>query len=134
MEIILGMVLNVLMVVSGLGLLSLTESCRRLAIGVAWAKIVRWVAMALAYMIIILPIETEKLNKYYQALDVQIQVNASGMATGPNLNGAAMMATISATKFLLVGLAALIYPALSVWLLTRPSSRAACLQVSKPIH
>ena len=77
-EVTAGMVLNVLMVISGVGLLGLAEWGRRLAIGVAWLKIVRWVAMVVVTMVVIVPITTEKTTKGLQQIQAQAKAKSGG--------------------------------------------------------
>ena len=58
-EAIAGIILNVLMVISGVGLLRISEWARRLALGVAWLKILRWVAIIVFTLVVIVPMTTE---------------------------------------------------------------------------
>jgi hypothetical protein len=133
-EVVSGMVLNVLMVIAGGGLLGLAEWGRRLSIGVAWAKIVRWVAMTIVTMVVIVPITTEKMDKVFTQVQVQAQAKSGGGAAGtPMVGMGQMMAIMSAVAVVFSALIASIYPAISLWFLTRPPTRAACLQASKPI-
>jgi hypothetical protein len=132
-EVISGMVLNLLMVISGVALLGLAEWGRRLAIGVAWLKIARWVVMLIVTLVIIVPITTEKMDKVFQ--QVQAQASAkSGATSGPTpmIGFGQLMAIMSAVAVVFSGLVASIYPGISLWFLTRPPTRAACLQRSKP--
>ena len=62
-EMISGMILNVVMAISGVGLLGLAEWGRRLAVTVSWLKILRWVAMIVVTMVLILPITVQKVQK-----------------------------------------------------------------------
>ena len=58
---IAGIILNVLMVISGVALLRMADWGRRLALGVAWLKILRWVAIMVFTLVVIVPI-TERDN------------------------------------------------------------------------
>ena len=94
-ELISGMILNVLMVISGVGLLGLAEWGRRLAITVAWLKIVRWVAMIVVTLVLIVPITAAKIQKMFDSIQqaqARAQANAGGRggATMPMLNIAAV--------------------------------------------
>jgi hypothetical protein len=51
-----GLLLNLLMIISGAGLLVLAEWARRLALGVAWLEILYWVAHVVVTMVLVLPI------------------------------------------------------------------------------
>jgi hypothetical protein len=136
-EMIAGMILNVVMVISGVGLLGLAEWGRRLGITVAWLKIVRWVAMILVSFVLILPITAQKSQKMYDSMQqaqARAQANAGGRgaASMPMLNIAVFTTIAGAVTMIFTALIASIYPALSIWFLTRPPARAACLLSSKP--
>jgi hypothetical protein len=120
-----GMLLNLIMLVSGAGLLGLTEWARRLAVWVAWAKIVRWVAMVILTLVLVLPITMPKVQKAFDKM-TSIQVQAGkGAGTGPMLNVAQLSAIGGAIAVVFSAVIASIYPALSIWFLTRPETRAA---------
>jgi hypothetical protein len=129
-EVISGMVLNVLMVISGVGLLGLAEWGRRLALGVAWLKILRWVAMLVVTLIVIVPIMSEKMDKMFQQVQTQAQSRGKTAAT-PMVGLGQMTAIVSAIGVVFSALVASIFPGISLWFLTRPPTRAACLQRSK---
>ena len=75
-EVIAGIILNVLMAISGVGLLGLAEWGRRLAISVSWLKIVRWVAMIVVTLVLILPITVQKVQKMTDSIQAQVQAQA----------------------------------------------------------
>ena len=132
-EIILGMVLNVLMAIAGVGLLGLAEWGRRLAIGVAWLKVLRWVGMITVTLVFILPITVKKVDKAFTQLQNQANAKAGGGAAGiPMVGMAQVTAIFGAVAVVFSAMVACIYPAISLWFLTRPPTRAACLQGSKP--
>ena len=58
-EVSAAVILNVLMIVSGAGLLGLAEWARRMAIVVAQLKILRWIAMTVTLMVLVLPVTME---------------------------------------------------------------------------
>jgi hypothetical protein len=136
-EMITGMILNVLMAISGVGLLGLAEWGRRLGVTVAWLKIVRWVAMIVVTMILILPITVQKAKKMTDSIQTQVQVQAKSAGRAappmpmPMLNLGIIMSIAGAVGMFFTALIASIYPALSIWFLTRPPVRAACLLPSK---
>jgi len=119
-----GILLNLLAVVSGVGLLGLAEWARRLAVGAAWAKIVRWVAMTIVTMVLVLPITTQKMEKVYSKMNLP-----RGGGSGPIAAvGMAQMQAIGGAIFMVFSaVIASIYPGLSIWFLTRPQARAACM-------
>jgi hypothetical protein len=126
-EIGAAILLNVLMIISGVGLLALAEWARRMAIGVAWLKILRWAAMTVAAMVLILPITLEKTQKVFRQIEVQAKVQSGGRATAVAMAQVGrMMAVASAVFAAFEAVVASVYPALSIWFLTRPPTRAAC--------
>jgi hypothetical protein len=127
-EVIAGIVLNVLMVISGVGLLGLAEWARRLAVAVAWAKILRWVAMLIVTMVLVLPITTQKMQKFFDKIEQQTKARAGGRATPFPMGSMAQFTAISgAVTVVFEAVVFSIYPGLSIWFLTRPRVRAACL-------
>jgi ABC-type multidrug transport system fused ATPase/permease subunit len=132
-EVIGGIVLNVAMIISGIGLMGLTEWGRKLGITVAWLKILRWIAMTIVIMVVIVPITTEKMDKMMQSVQAQVNAKSGGRpAPVPMVGFGQMMAVMSAVAVVFSGLVASIYPILSLWFLTRPPTRVACLKGSKP--
>jgi hypothetical protein len=131
-EVIVGMILNVLMAISGVGLLGLAEWGRRLAVNVAWLKIVRWVAMIVVTLVLIMPITVQKFQKMMESMQAQVQAQArSSGRTAPPIpmtNVGLFIAIAGAIATIFTALIATIYPALSIWFLTRAPVRAACLQ------
>jgi hypothetical protein len=122
-----GMVLNLLMLVSGVGLLGLAEWGRRLAVGVAWAKIVRWVAITIATMVLVLPITTQKMQKTFDKVEQQTKTRGGGGAVFPMGSLAQFTVITGAITAIFESLVFSIYPGLTIWYLTRPPTRAACM-------
>ena len=122
----LGIVLNIAMIVAGAGLLATAEWGRRLAIGVAWGKIVRLVAMAVITLTVIVPMTAEYTQPSLDKIAAQARLGGPAMST----QMAQVMAIIGAVSS--VGFTALgsIYPALAIWFLTRPRARVACARRS----
>jgi len=127
-EVGVGLLLNVLMIVSGAGLMGLANWGRRLALGVAWLKLLRWAVMTFAILVLVLPITTERMRASFAKLEAQRR--AAGAAAPMAMTELARIMAIGGAIFAVVGLAvASIYPALTLWFLTRPRVRAACLAV-----
>ncbi len=127
-EVSTGMLLNLLMIISGAGLMALAEWARRLALGVAWLKILRWVAMIAVTMFLVLPITVERSQKLFQQIEAQAKVQSGGKAVVLPMSQMGRFTAISgAVVVVFSGVVASVYPALSLWFLTRPPSRAACL-------
>ncbi len=132
-EVVSGMVLNVAMIVSGIGLMGLAEWGRKLGITVAWLKILRWVAMTIVTMVVIVPITTERTDKMMKSMQAQVNAKSGGRPTPvPMVGFGQMIAVMSAVAVVFSALVASIYPITSLWFLTRPPTLAACLQRSKP--
>ncbi len=129
---IAGMVLNVLMIVSGIGLLLLHEWGRRLALGVAWLKILRWVTIVVATMVLIVPITTQMQQKMFESMNAQIKAQGGGRAPMPMTGLAQASAVMGAASAVFSALVAVIYPVLELWFLTRPRTLAVFLARSKP--
>jgi len=132
-ELASGILLNVLMIIAGAGLLALAEWARRMAIGVAWLKIAKWVAVVVVTMGLVIPVTTEKMQKMFTKIEAQTKTKTG---RGPNvfpMGGLAQFtAVMSAVTSVGMALVASIYPALTIWFMTRPRARAACLAASSP--
>jgi hypothetical protein len=123
-----GILLNVLMIVAGIGLLRLSEPARKLAIWVAWLKIARWIALTIVTMVLILPITMERTQKIFDKVQAQQKAQSGGRVVFPMGGFAQMMAVVGAISQIFYLVIASIYPALVIWFLTRPRTRAACLR------
>jgi len=124
-----GILLNLLMIISGAGLMALAEWARRLALGVAWLKILRWVAMIVVTMVLILPMTAEKTQKMFAQMEIQANVQSGGRPmVAPFSQIGRFAAIFGAVTMVFTGAVASVYPALSLWFLTRPPTRAACLK------
>jgi hypothetical protein len=123
-----GIVLNILMIVAGAGLLGLANWGRRLSLWVAWLKILRWLAMTVALLVLVLPITTERMQQAFEKINAQAQAAGGGRAPAmPTTDFARMTAIAGAVFAVMVAFAAVIYPVLTLWFLTRPRAVAACL-------
>jgi hypothetical protein len=136
-EVATGMLLNLLMIISGAGLIALAERARRLALGVAWLKILRWVAMIVVTLVLILPIAVEKTQKMLAQMEAQTKAQSGGkVMVFPLAQLGRSTAIFGAITTVFSAVLASVYPALSLWFLTRPPCRAACLKeattTSKP--
>jgi len=126
-ELASGILLNVLMIISGVGLLFLAEWARRMAIVVAWLKILRWTAMLFLTIFIILPITMEKMQPLYKSIQVQAAGKSGGGGNSLVVGFMQMSAVMSAVTMVAEVLIACIYPVFVIWFMTRPPARAACL-------
>jgi hypothetical protein len=129
---ITGAILNVLMVISGVALLRLSDWGRRLALGVAWLKILRWVVLTVVTLVVIVPITSEMTQKMFQEIEKQTKAKGAGQTAFPLTSLSQVTAVATAVSSVMSALFASIYPVLSLWFLTRPATRAACLTRAKP--
>jgi predicted Holliday junction resolvase-like endonuclease len=121
-----GIILNLLMITSGIGLLRMSEWGRRLALGVAWLKMLRWLAIVVFTLVVIVPITTEMTQKMMQ--EVEKQAKSQGGAPFPMGNLAQFAAIASAVTSVMSALVASIYPVLSLVFLTRPAGSSPELE------
>lgn len=128
-----GIILNVLMVIAGVGLLRLSEWGRKLSLGIAWAKIARWIGIVAFTLIVVVPKTTEMTQKLMQQVEKQVKAKQGGGATPfPMASIAQLTAVATAVTTVIGALFAVIYPVLSLWFLTRPPTRAAILARARP--
>lgn len=128
-----AMVLNLLMLISGFGLIRFREWGRRMSVGVAWVKLVRLLLVATVSIVVIIPMTTRSMVDAMKKLERDTQA-AGAPAADPKeaaefAEQMAMMSTVYEIGMLLAGS---IYPAISLWFLTRPGARAACLPSMPP--
>jgi hypothetical protein len=126
-----GIVLNIAMIISGIGLLTLAEWARRLALAVAWLKIARWVAIVGATTFLVVPITTAKMQPWIRNIQAQTAGKTGRGASSATFammsQGTAIFSVVSAVGSALV---ACVYPVCVIWFLNRPQARAACLAAS----
>jgi hypothetical protein len=132
-EVSTGIVLNLLMIISGAALLALTEWGRRLGIWVAALKILRWFAMTAATMVLVLPVSMELSQKALAATEAQMQAQGQRAAMPMPMSELFRMIAIFGAVFMVFSaIVASIYPAMSIWYLTRAAARAACMKQPEP--
>jgi hypothetical protein len=132
-EVSSGVLLNIAMIVAGAGLVAMAEWGRRLALGVAWLKILRLTAIMIITLVVILPMTTERTKRMFDKMEAQIKTKG-GAGPGVGFSASMSQATAVFGAVSSVGTAVLgsIYPALALWFLTRPGARAACARRSPP--
>ena len=126
-DMLTALILNVLMLASGIGLLRLKERARRLAIWVAGLKLARLAALLLIQFVFILPVTTKMQREMMTQMGPGGAPNAQAMEMGAKVGAAASVAMT-----VIISVLAMIWPIIMIVLLTRPGSRAACLAASKP--
>jgi hypothetical protein len=124
-----GILLNLLSIISGAGLMALAEWARKLALGVASLKILRWVAMLVGTMVLVMPVTAVKTEKAMSAVEAQAKAQSGGKAVVFPARQMGQITAIAGVIMMAFGaVLAWIYPGLTLWFLTRPATRAACLQ------
>ena len=116
-----GMLLNLALLVSGVGLVYAKEWGRRLAIAVAWLKIARLLGLALSFSIVVAPVVSSTI----EAMDAEAAAADPGAGPASPELGPFLAVGFSAF-FWVVFLVGSIYPALILWFLNRESVREAC--------
>lgn len=122
---VLSVVLNGLMALSGAGLVALRPWGRRLAVRVAAVKAVKLVLFTMIAVFLTIPDQAARTREFWARMDLRTGRSAAfgtSMAV-PMAQMAAVSAGATAVGF---GAAGLVYPLVSLWLLNRPSVRAAC--------
>jgi hypothetical protein len=128
-----GLVLNLLMIISGIALVGVTEWGRRLGMWVAWLKIFRWIAMIVAMMVLVLPAGLEMSRKAIAAAEAATKVQGGGTPIPMPFSEFARVGAIFGAVFVVFSaIIAVIYPAMLLWYLSRPAARAACMKQPEP--
>lgn len=129
-EALTGLALNLMMLASGIALVRRSRLGITLGLWTAGLKIARLVVLYSFVALVIIPPLSTNLGKF-----VIVQQRAMGTQLPPNLDAAffaktyTIMYTIMAVGMILFGS---IYPAVCLWLLSRPGARAACSGAKSP--
>ncbi|HEY4309044.1 MAG TPA: hypothetical protein VGN12_06295 [Pirellulales bacterium] len=129
-----GLFGNVFMLASGIGLLASKAWARRLGVWVAVFKIIRLVAVYGFAIVFVIPVFSQKMGEMLGQMTEQMQQKAAPPAGGaPIPNMAQTMATFygiaMSSGAVLMILFGAIYPAIVLWVLTRPRVKSACGEV-----
>ncbi len=124
MDLLTGIFVNLLMLISGVGLLYYKAWGRYLAIAVAWLKIVRLLILMGAAFFILAPF----LGTAVTQIETEAAAGDPPAIAAASQDGAAVagMVRTYAAGVLLVGV---IYPAVTIGMLRRPSAKAAVQRV-----
>ncbi len=140
------LILNVLMFVTGIGLLGLAEWARKVWIWTAAIKIVRLFAFAALCLIVLSPRVERATREVYEKAEAKIEADiakekndktkaatqsptslASKRAMAQSMKNMTRVTTIVMKVFIPISaLLGSIYPAICIWFLTRPQAVAAC--------
>lgn len=116
-----ALVLNILLLVSGIGLLGLSNWARKLGVCVAVLKIVRLVTLYSVFIFAIVPI---MISQTLEAVEEFAKHQKGGAPMPPQMaTSMGTMWTVFAVATVIVGV---IFPALCWYFLTRPTVKAAC--------
>jgi hypothetical protein len=130
-EVFSGIVLNILMLTSGIGLLECRGWALRLAIWTAAAKILRLLVLYSYFTVAIVPMIAQRMGAMVgDMMTQQPGIGAPGGVPPTEFLVRTYAITYSAygIGMLLIGS---IYPAAVLWFLTRPRVKAACTQTAK---
>jgi hypothetical protein len=84
--------------------------------------------MVIVTMVLILPITTQKMQKAFDKIEQQTKARGGRAAPFPMGSSMAQgMAIVGAIGVVFSAVVFSIYPGLSIWYLTRPRTRAACM-------
>jgi hypothetical protein len=126
-DVVTGLILNVLMLIAGIGLVALSEWARKLGIWVAGLKILRLVGLYGVYILVIVPIQTDQFVAFIKEVEEAMPPAARGPGvkaiTPQQMAGFGALLTGYAIA---IAVAGVIYPIIALCLLTRPGVKAAC--------
>jgi uncharacterized protein YxeA len=132
-----GLLLNLLLLISGIGLVRCKEWGRKMAIGVAAAKILRHVILSISAIFVMSPVLLGRTDAFFkeQATARTAEAKATGEKTtfsseeAADLSRELRSAVYAAVAYILI--VGSVYPVLTLVVLTRPSAKAACSRKSK---
>jgi hypothetical protein len=127
-----GFLMNLLLLISGIGLVKLASWGRTMALGLACLQLIRIVLLAGVCLIVVQPESIKATTKMVNAIEAQAKAQAVPVNPAQNLQAAKAMAMMG--SFFIVGYAivAVIYPITTLILLNGSSARAACLSRKSP--
>jgi hypothetical protein len=127
-EILSGLILNVLMLIAGIGLVAIKNWGRALGIWVALLKVVRLAALYTFNIVVLVPIYTQRFVDVMEEMAKAMAAQGGAGAGGPPPGGqfAQVMGTMMTTSAVSMIVLGAIYPVTALIVLTRPSVKAAC--------
>lgn len=127
-DVLTGIVVNVLLLTSGIGLVMFRPWGRKLAVWVASLKVIRLIAVYGYAIFAVVPEFSRLLGKAVGDMMIQ-QQQVSGKPMPPFMTPDWFTRTYTITYTVMaVGMIVFgaVYPLIMIWLLNRPSARAAC--------
>jgi hypothetical protein len=126
-DMLTGIAVNVVMLISGIGLVTRKRWAPSLGTGIAWVKIVRLFLVYGFFAFGVVPGFARVMGTNFAKVMVQQQQAAGAPAGAMTADTLTKIYTITYTVYA-VGLIIFgsIYPAVTIWLLSKPGARAAC--------
>jgi hypothetical protein len=129
-DVVSSLILNILLLVSGIGLVRYAEWGRRLGLWIAAIKIVRLVVIYGFFIVVVVPRVTKAITSIFQEM---VQEMAKAAPPGQRIPGPAEMAQMGTSLGIMYTVLAIgmvifgvIYPIIVLILLSRPRVKAAC--------
>ena len=127
-----GLILHILLLISGIGLIRLTSWGRSMALWWGGLMIVQVALLMVANLAVVLPITRLANEKQIEKLEADAKAQGAGPAQASALQLAKAMGSMQAVLAVGQSLSGMIYPVILLILLNTAGARAAC-QVAKPV-
>ena len=124
-----GLLLNIFLFISGIGLLAARAWARKMGLWVAALKIVRLVVVYGFAIAVVVPVFSEKMGEMMEKMTTQMQQQQpAGAPPMPQIGQtlAAVYGIAMSAGAVLMILFGTVYPIIMLWVLTRPKVKAAC--------
>src|SRR5262249_7718006 len=115
-----------LLLISGIGLVTVKEWGRKLGVCIAALKIARLLGLYGFSIIVIVPITTQRLIQMVEEMQQNFPPGQRANAGAPIADMAKVMGTMMTVSFVAMIVLGAIYPVVALVVLTRPSVKAAC--------
>ena len=121
-----GIVMNIALIVVGIGLVRLREWGRSFGVILAGVQLVRLVVILVGTLVVVMPVQRAETDKLIAKLEADLKAGNAPPTAASTLQTTKVMLPL--TPILTVGgwLVSSIYPILSIWLLSTAGARAAC--------
>ncbi|MBY0397982.1 MAG: hypothetical protein K2X91_16150, partial [Thermoleophilia bacterium] len=127
-EVISGIVVNVLMLVSGVGLMSWKKWAWTMGVWTGWLKILRLLVLYGIFIAVVSPVMSQGMAKMATDMIAQQQaaLGGGGGAPPPTQMLTQIYSVMNAAIGVMMIVGGAIYPAILLWLLHRPPVKSAC--------
>jgi hypothetical protein len=126
-----GAIMNLFLLISGIGLVRLKPWGRSMAVGLASIQILRIVGLLAVYLVVVQPVYIVEFNKMMTAFANDPQLKNAPGNVGQSLEMAKAMTSMGGIFAVGGAIVAMIYPILTIILLSTKGAKAAC-QSAKP--